>query len=116
MVVSHHHVRSALAILSLVVLCIGSGGLALVPPLSMDQPALEGQQHHDANQKAIAELAQAQKADTARRAASPSIPLGIGLSQASRSCAGSPQIEPDGQTDHRPPTRPLRQYISVYRI
>jgi hypothetical protein len=82
----------------------------------MDQPALEGQQHHDANQKAIAEFAQAHKADTARRAASPSIPLGIGLSQTSCSCVGSPHIEPDGQTSHGPPARPLRHYISVYRI
>jgi hypothetical protein len=81
-----------------------------------NQDTVEGQQHHNVNQKAIVKFAQNEKGDTLRRNTSASTFISMYPSHVSLSLVEPLTIDPSGQTAHSPSSRPLHQQISIYRL
>jgi hypothetical protein len=80
------------------------------------QDTIEGQQHHNVNQKVMVKFAQNEKVDTLRRDISASTFISLYASHASLALAEPLTIDPSGQTPHSHPSRPLHQQISIYRL
>lgn len=117
MVFRLHRIFSRLTIACLLSLWLGAGSLGLVAHMNVeDQYTVEGQHHDDLNHKAMVKFAQHEKSDTLRRSNSASTFITMYSSHMSLSPAEPVTVDPSGQTAHSPPSRPLHQQISIYRL
>jgi hypothetical protein len=108
---------SRLAIACLLFLWLGAGSSGLVPHMTMeDEFTVEGQQYDDLNQKAMLKCAQHEKRDTVRRGNTAFASISMYPSRVSLLPAEPVTVDPSGQTAHIPPSCPLHQQNSIYRL
>jgi hypothetical protein len=117
MVIRLPRIFSRLAIACLLFLWLGAGSLGLVAHMTVeDEFTVEGQQYDDLNQKAMHKFAQLEKRDTLRRGNTAFAFISLYAWHVSLFPAEPVTVDPSGQTAHSPPSCPLHQQHSIYRL
>lgn len=101
----------------LLLLCLAAESAAVAVRMTVDdQDTFEGHQHDALTQNAMMTFAHNDDRDTLRRGSSTSALITMYASHGALSHAEPFTVDPSGQTAHSPPSCPLHQEISIYRL
>jgi hypothetical protein len=117
MVFRSHRILSRLTIVVLLLLWLNPGSSRLSTHMALgSQDAVEDHQRGHVKEKGFVTFAQNEKRDTLRRNSPASSFVTLCPGQVSLGPGEPLTIEPRGQTAHIPPSCPLHQKISIYRL
>ena len=112
-----HRIFSRVTIVCLLCLWLDAENLSAMVKMTVEnQCALQAQQDSDLNHKAMVKFSQMEKRSTLRRSNSATTLTSMCATHVPVSRAEPVTVNPSCQAAHSPPSRPLHQQISIYRL